>query len=211
MNWRRGLFLASIHLVVAGTLVAWQEAENWHRERGAATSPLLAVVHAAAWQEQNQAVPFDPCNGGTVCYWETPQHLVISRADFPVAIISAWEMPCPTRWSLAGILATQFGRDTLKTEMGTAVGLCALVFVQWLLVGSFPLILPRQWWWEPGAMITISTLITFAMVLIPAVRYEAEFAAFFALLAWLWWFTLLLWTALRSSWRLLSRQKSPAT
>ena len=103
-----------------------------------------------------------------------------------------------------------FGRNAWQTEAGTAVGLCALVFVQWLLVGGFPLILPRRWWWEPGAMITIFTLITFAMVLIPGVREVSEFAAFFALLAWLWWFGLLVWTGLRSGWRLIRRTKPQA-
>lgn len=210
MNWRRGLLLAGIHLVVAGTLVTWQESRLWHQERGAVDSLLVPTVHAAMWQEGEQTVPFDPCNGGYVCFWERPQHLVASEANPLVYAVTAWGIPCPTQWTLEGMLASHFGRSSWKTDVGSAVGFCMLVFIQWLLVGGFPLIHPRRWWWEPGAMITVFTVIAFALVPFSVYLDLVTFPLVFAWLGWLWWFILLVLTALRAGWRMVKPTKPQA-
>jgi hypothetical protein len=145
MNWRRGLLLAGIHLAVAGTLIFWQESQNWqslHGEVGAHETPTIRL---AAWQEE-PGFSIDPCNGGFVCYGPAPQYYVVYFANIPATAISGWDKPCPASWSLASLMNAGFGRYTRKGEAGVVVSLCLLIFLQWFLIVSSPLIRPRQWW-----------------------------------------------------------------
>jgi len=73
-------------------------------------------------------------------------------------------------------------------------------------VGGYPLVRPRRWWLEPGAFITACTLpAALASLLIPPawdLRFPivdgiAMVPAVVAMLAWLWWFGLLIWKAIR--------------
>jgi len=209
MNWRRGLLLAGIHLAVAGSLITWQESREWQYLHSDASPTQNPTLRLAAWQEE-QGVGFDPCNGGFVCYGPRPQYYVVYSANIPVAAISGWNEPCPASWSLAGLMNARFGRYTRKGEASVAVSLCLLIFLQWFLIGSFPLIRPRQWWWEPGAFITLCTLTAFVLVLVPGIREIAPFVMLFALLAWLFWLCLLLWKGLKLGWRLTARRVANA-
>jgi hypothetical protein len=83
-----------------------------------------------------------------------------------------------------------------------------LIPIQWLLIGGFPLIHPRNWWAEPGAFITLWTLLAAVLVLVSDWLYE--FPLLFAAITWFWWFALLLLKPLRFLWRQL-RQHFPMT
>jgi hypothetical protein len=207
MNWRRGLLLAGIHLAMGGTLVVWQEVRDWSRQIGHSSPKTTAPLRLTAWQETEQAVPFDPCNGGYVCYWVTPQFQVVSAADFPVEGITGWFLPCPAPWSVAGILHRGYRNESSRSvALLVAASFCALVPIQWFLIGAFPLTRPRWWWLEPGAIITIWTVVAFVMVLFPGARDLPQFPLIFAELGWLYWVGLLVWKGLRSGWRLIVRK-----
>jgi hypothetical protein len=83
--------------------------------------------------------------------------------------------------------------------------LALLIAILWFLIGGFPLVRPRHWWWEPGAFITLCTLAAFVLVLIPGIRELSPFLMLFAVLAWLFWFGLLVWKALKLAWRLVGK------
>jgi hypothetical protein len=210
MNWRRGLLLAGIHLVVAWILVGWQEAGDWSSRSSNAGPKTTATLRLTAWQEGEQAVPFDPCNGGYVCYWVTPQYQVVSVADFPAVAISGWFLPCPPPWTLAGILRRGSSNVSRSEALLVAASLCALVPLQWFLIGAFPLIRPRRWWLEPGAIITVWTVVAFVMVLIPGTRDIANFPMLVAVLGWIYWLALLVWKGFRTGWRLVMPKPAAA-
>jgi len=200
MNWRRGFLLAGIHLAVAGTLIVWQESRNWSDLRCQTSSPRTATLRLAAWQEEAPAIEFDPCK-----MWESvpPQREIVGLGELPAAVVSGWLDECPASWTLAGRLRAGSGRKTGHTELRVLAGLCGLIALQWSLVGGFPLIHPRRWWWEPGAFITLWTLVAFVIVLIPGIRDFASWIMLFALIGWLYWFVLLIWMSGRACWRLV--------
>jgi len=84
--------------------------------------------------------------------------------------------------------------------VSVAAGLGALIALQWFLIGGFPLIHPRQWWWEPGAFITVVTAAAFVLVVVPGIRETVPFLMLFAALAWLDWFGLVAWRSFRAGW-----------
>ena len=78
-------------------------------------------------------------------------------------------------------------RDSRRNEVESSIGLCGLIALQWILVGGFPLIHPRRWFWEPGALMTICTC--------------TGILALFAAFLWLFWFILLAWRLLQGCYR----------
>jgi hypothetical protein len=164
----------------------------------------------AAWQEE-PGFSIDPCNGGFVCYGPAPQYYVVYFANIPATAISGWDKPCPASWSLASLMNAGFGRYTRKGEAGVVVSLCLLIFLQWFLIGSSPLIRPWQWWWEPGAFITLCAVVAFVLVLIPGLGALSRLPMLFALPAWVFWFCLLVWKGLRLGWRVVARRVARAT
>lgn len=78
-------------------------------------------------------------------------------------------------------------RDSRRKEEESSIGLCGLIALQWILVGGFPLIHPRRWFWEPGALITICTC--------------TGIFALFAPFLWLFWLVLLVWRLLQGGYR----------
>ena len=209
MNWRRGLFLAAIHLVVAGTLLAWNESEYWRylRSENLQDSPVHLV--SAAFQG-DQTFSFRPCDEGVfVDSWYSPQWRISAFANLLVSLITGWHTPCTTPSFLGSIIESRFHRTRISEVLNIVI-LCILVSVEWLLVGGFPLIRPRFWWLEPGAFITMCTLAGIVLAVIPYTASVSVVPASVAELAWLYWFGLLLWTTLRSAWRLVRRRNSPA-
>jgi hypothetical protein len=205
MNWRRGLLLAGIHLVVAGTLLAWQESEVWHLLRSERVQPSAARLELAVFQEEEQIVNFNPCDeGGFIDGEMSPQERVSGMANLPVALITGWHAPCSTPGFVGSFIEKRMHR-TRTSEILILSILIFLVVVEWLLVGGFPLIRPRLWWLEPGAFITIWTLIGSILTVIPYISHLSVIPALVACFAWLWWFSLLVWTGLRSGWRLVKR------
>jgi hypothetical protein len=202
MNWRRGLLLAGIQLVIAGTLIAYQEVDYWRHESGSSVTHSAARIQLADWQESD-TVTFDPCNGGVVDHWLSPPEEVVSFANIPASAITGWVAPCPSRWTLAGILRAAHKSDGVHIEPLVASGMCALVPLQWFLVGGFPFIRPRKWWQEPGAFITLCTCAAFVLLLFARVWEFYAVPALMAAFVWLYWFGLLVWKTLRSCWRRL--------
>lgn len=76
-----------------------------------------------------------------------------------------------------------------------------MIALQWFLVGAFPLSQPRNWWAEPGAFITVCTVIAFGILLIRPINDLARLPARLAMFAWFWWFALLVWKSIRFTWR----------
>jgi hypothetical protein len=200
MNWRRGLLLAGIHLAVAVPLIVWEEVEIEQNSKSLISNSTKTVQVDAP--HEGETVSFRPCSLWTEY---SPQFYIVRFANIPAFVLTGWQEECPPHWTLSGILHADLEHRTVESLRQVDIGFVVLIAMQWFLLGGFPLVRPRRWWWEPGAFITLCTLIAFAIVLIPVIGALAKLPAFFAGLAWLWWLGLLVWKTLRSGWRLVTR------
>ena len=183
MRWQRGLVLAGIHLAVCVPLILWEESRIWDYVRSQENwRPHPAPVVQPG---DGETVGFNPCS--MWYHMSLPQRIIV-LGELPVAAISGWGEPCPSAWSLAGLVGMSWpNRDSRRKEVESSIGLCGLIALQWLLVGGFPLIHPRRWFWEPGALITICSC--------------TGILALFAPFLWLFWLILLLWRLLQGGFR----------
>jgi hypothetical protein len=216
MNWRRGLLLAGIHLVVAGSLLAWDESFYWRSIKSEGLGLSSARMIFTAFQEE-QTVTFNPCADDGVEDGEvSPLAKIDGMANLPVVLLTGWHEPCRSQGvldsmvesSLNSMAGKRFHR-TRSSETLILVILCVLVAVEWLFVGGFPLIRPRRWWLEPGALITILTLALTALTTAP---HEANMAGNLSIISacvWLWWFGLLIWKTLLFGWRRTTAWRAP--
>ena len=154
--------------------------------------------HLRTWQKSLYRSVL-PDNFRTAAKWRGDCVHFICRAS----AITGWVAPCPSRWTLAGILRAAHKSDGVHIEPLVASGMCALVPLQWFLVGGFPFIRPRKWWQEPGAFITLCTCAAFVLLLFARVWEFYAVPALMAAFVWLYWFGLLVWKTLRSCWRRL--------
>jgi len=209
MNWRRGLLLGGIHLVVAGALLTWNESFYWRSIKSEQIGPSQARLQISAFQEEPQNITFNPCADDGVEDGEvSPLEKILGMANLPVALLTGWHEPCrtpsPLDSMLEGFLSSKVGgrfHRTRSSESLILVILCLLIAVEWLFVGGFPLIRPRRWWLEPGVFITILTLVLAALATSP---HEANLSGNLSLISaciWLWWFGLLIWKTLKFGWR----------
>jgi hypothetical protein len=229
MNWRRGLVLAGIHLAVAVPLMLSLEARdseslrrrqeaNAEASREAAArpqAPTPAPTEADSTENDSaQTVRFDPDPCSMTAHYPA-QVTVEASAGYPAVIVTGWRMYCSPSWSLSRRWASE--RLWIPTSADEAAANTArrrvdkwfvvVLVVQWLLIGGFPLTQAKDWWAEPGAVITVCTVIGGAIALIPAIDGAALLPALIALLAWFWWFGLLVWGVLRAGWRLVVRRR----
>jgi len=182
-QWRRGLVLAGIHLVICVPLIVWGESRIWDWVRTQET--WRPHGEPVVQSEDGETVSFSPCG---MWYHMSLQQRIIVMGELPAAAVSRWGEPCPPVWSLAGWLGAGWPTtDSRRNEVLSSIGLCSLIALQWILVGGFPLIHPRSWFWEPGALITICTC--------------TGILASFAPLIWLFWFILLVWKLLQGGYR----------
>jgi len=132
---------------------------------------------------------------------------IVQLANYPALILSGWQMDCPPHWSLSGRLHAEWQQRTIESQRRADQGMMILLAIQWFLVGGFPLRKPLRWWAEPGVIITIGTVASGLLVLIPHGEHDPfpTVPVVFAGLAWLWWFGLLVWKTLRSGWLLARR------
>ena len=226
MNWRRGLLLAGINLAVAIPMILMMEARDQkyaltQEEIMAKTArvdtprppelPTLEPHMASSKQaEEEQAVGFDPC----AMWGHYPvQVVVLQAANMPSVALAGWEEVCPPQWSLAGRL---HGKSSwpptplwMETQREIDAGLCLFIAVQWFLLGGFPLARTQKWWADPGSFITVCAVLAGAITLIPVVGGSASLPALFAMLAWLWWFGLLVWKTLQFGWRITTARRLP--
>jgi len=205
MNWRRGILLAGIHLAVAVPLIVMQEArvEAFLSElhQLPAKDAGEETAERAASLEEGQTVTFSPC--GMWAEYSAPVE-VVQGADMPAVGFSGWSEVCPSHLTLAGILHAGYpwrGLSSITAERKLCWGLGLLIAPQWFLVGAFPLIRPKRWWAEPGAFITVCAVIAFPFALIWPNDHVARLPALLAMLAWFWWFGLLVWKGGRFGWK----------
>lgn len=212
--------LAGIHLAVAVPLILMTEArdaqflrdraesaaEAQREEASKALAPASPAPTKKDAEQESVTFTLDPC---TMRFHDPPQDLVVQSANLPVFVLTEWRVPCPSAWSLSGMLGA--GSTWPQTPLSLAwqkqvdLGLALLVAIQWFFIGGFPLARPKQWWWEPGAFITICTMIAFVLVVIPATSDLSQFPMAFASLAWLFWFCWLVWKGLKLGGRLAAR------
>jgi hypothetical protein len=166
MQWRRGLLLAGIHVVVAAATLVQQDAEVWPFVK--ADMARNALLRQAAWQDEQTVDFLSSCDAGIFDLFPTSQGDITQSANLPVVLLTGWHMPCyPKPSGLTGIVEARLGRNMRRSEIVIDSILCVLVFIEWLLLGGFPVIRPRWWWLEPGALITIWTALCMALTLTP--------------------------------------------
>ena len=227
MNWRRGLLLAGINLAVAVPMILIMEARD---QKSALTqeeimakasvmdapkppdppTPELYETSSEQTTSPEQAVGFDPCE----MWGHYPVQVVVVQAvGMPSVVLAGWEDPCPSHWSLAGRLR---GKRTwpptplwMETQRKIDTGLCLIIAMQWFLMGGFPLVRSQKWWADPGSFITGCAVVAGAVALIPGVDEIARLPASIAMLAFLWWFGLLVWRTLQFGWRMSTARRAP--
>jgi hypothetical protein len=215
MNWRRGLVLAGINLAVAIPMIMNLETKDAQSLRMREQAQREADREAAARPSEptktnvirsgERTVSFHPCLM-TVHY---PVEVVVEQAStYPSLVFTGWRMVCPPKWSLAARLHTDVewvptidSEITLNAARKKLDPIFLIVqFAQWLLVGSFPLVAPRQWWAEPGVLITLCTVIAGGLALLPMIEGMAQLPALIAMITWILWFGLLLWKPVHTAW-----------
>lgn len=214
MNWRRGLVLAGIHLMVAVPTILILDARDAEtvQERSQIQAPQNGDPASKVAPSEGETVTFnvDACS----MISDPPPIERIPPIANPFAVMfSGWRQDCPARWSVAGRLMPNYLwvptprglRDRHRVDLAFA----GFIPPQWFLVGSFTLVRVRRWWTEPGAFITLCTVIAFVLVLIPALSEVALVPALFAGCAWFLWFGILIFKPFHSIWRWLRRHSVP--
>ena len=131
MNWRRGISLAAIHLVIAGALMSWEEFRFYRQERGVPNG-ISASLRTVAWQEGPEMPIFDPCKDGVVDYFTTPAEIIVQQANLPAMFFVGWRVPLSspldTRGGVARGIAFEassrgrcFGRVPQRTRRDSVV------------------------------------------------------------------------------------------
>jgi hypothetical protein len=213
MKWRRGLLLAGINLTVAVPMILMMEARA---QKEALTQEEIMAEGAprppefpwpkpapASPKQAEETVTFNLC---AMWVHYPAQVVVVQGADMPALALVGWEDDCPAHWSLAGRLR---GKMTwpptplwMETQRKIDAGLCLFIAMQWFLIGAFPLGRRQKWWGDPGSFITVCAVLAGAIAVIPVVDGLARGPALIAMLAWFWWFGLLVWRSLQLGWRL---------
>lgn len=226
MYWKRGVFLAGLNLAAATSMIALLESRDtrYVMEMESNNGPLLAhgtVLMRVGLDrstpppllvaKEEQTVTFPPC-GGWVHY--PVQVEVVRFGNMPASALAGWRMDCRPRWTLSGRILGEVERPPTKSGLSLQrrvdMGLCILIAIQWMLVGGLPLTRRQRFWSEPGAFITICTLVASALAIVHAVEGSARLPALFAALAWFWWFVLLIWKGIWFAWRSLIKLRHTA-
>jgi len=163
--------------------------------------------------EAEQPVSFrmDPCS-----MWinYAPQVVFVSGVEIPAFFLAGWGDECPSAWTLAGRLRGAMSwpptASSMAAQLRIDVGFAVLIALQWFLLGAFPLVRTprwRRWWGEPGAFITVCAVIGGLLMLIYPDTGAARLFGMLAMLAWFWWFGLLIWRFLSLAWRLAVRKQ----
>jgi hypothetical protein len=202
MNWRRGLVLAGIHLLVSTASFVRDEANLWQWIRSADLPHGVAHVRMVAFQEE--LVFGNSCDEGVYDIGPSSLGNVVATANLPIALATGWHTPClpvvQRSWITIRMEAV-FGRNSPRAEIAAATSLCVCVFTLWTFVGGFPLIQPRGWWLEPSAMITLCTMLGAAFAVVPHLIEISRIAVPVIAILWFWWFGLLIWKLAHRAWR----------
>jgi hypothetical protein len=140
---------------------------------------------------------------------------IIEMTNLPASFVDGWRMECPPRWTLSGmILGAGWQRPSVTSiarQRRCDFGLCVLIAIQWLLIGSFPLTRPGHWFREPGAMITACMVLVAPLAIVPRLDVLSGLPAVVAAFAWLYRFGLLIRTILSAGWRLALRKPADSS
>jgi hypothetical protein len=121
-------------------------------------------------------------------------------------------MDCPPRWSISGIVmgtAWQHPNPAKFAKQRIVDGiLLALIAIQWLIIGGFPLRPGESLRRDPVALITVCTLCAGAISLIPEIGLLSGLLMMIAAAAWFWWLGLLLRTLFHSARLKLSARRA---
>jgi hypothetical protein len=144
----------------------------------------------------------------------SPREEIILIANLLSTFISEWRDPCPRRRSISGMLisavwAPPTPASFAKQQIVDAIFLL-FVALQWLLTGGFPLRPHLGLRRDPAFFITAFTVAAAALSLIPQISSFTTIPSFFALVAWLWWLSLLAWKLLRSGWNWIAGRRRVA-
>ncbi len=198
MNWHRGLLLAGINVAIAMPGVVRESMQFWQNTAGSVARASPSRVEYVMFQE-GVPISLDPCN------WSDLGHSRLIEvggfANLPTALLTGWHDPCLTQTRLGRLSARVVGGRNHSAEVLDCLCLAILISTQWLLVGGLPIIQPKRWWLEPGALITASAAIAAALAIIPITQSLARIPALFAGLAWLWYLALLLWVPVHLAWQ----------
>ncbi len=205
MNRRRGLLLAGMHLALAVAFIGWDVNREWH----AGNPPPASRLVLASWQETESSFPFDPCHGhGYVDYFVTPERRSVQWDNLPVWALTGWSIPCPAQWTIAGMLQADTTHYSFGKYLLISVIFCVLIPMQWFLIGAFPLVRRERWFLEPGAVITVCTFISIALILLTrmlqipnAVEVGSTLLMAFQTLMWLSLCALVIWSSLHGLFR----------
>lgn len=191
MHWQRGVAFASIHLILAASVLMWGLSHYWPYLRSVRNQSTPAFQKMASSPNEEH---FNPCDEGGG--WDGPipaAYQLFSFANLPVVIASGGEhVPC-TFGSSPLVAATEkrFGR-TRKSESIILIVQCAAIACLWFLVGGFPLYFFSKWWLEPGALITILVPLVAVIVFLPGANQIYGTAAVLTFLAWGDWLVLMI-------------------
>ncbi len=215
MQWRRALTFAAIHLAVAFAIVASLEATDAAMVREH-VSHIASRTHRPPESSatilrvaQDTAPDFSLCG---LIDQTSPAERVLTIANPPAVFLTAWRMPCPPRWSAAGmLLGTGWDRLTPATlpRLRAVDGiLLILIAAQWLLVGGFPLRPQQNLRRDPAAIITFCTVLSGALSFLPQFDWLSGVPMLVAAVAWLFWLAPLSWKILRFIGSQISRARS---
>ena len=201
---------ALIHITIAIPVILHLEDANWRYLRSALR--VASPVRAVAFREE---VEWDPV---TVCSWLSLEDRILRGVDLPAWIVSGWRSSAPLPCTLARIAAAFHGGYryvySRSGEMAVSWGFVGLIFLQWLIVGSFPVLRVKRWFREPSVVITVCALVG---VLALAWQYTdapqkdipdlaasiVMLVAWTAWLVWFMWLGLVLIKAAKAKWRRL--------
>jgi len=207
MQWHRGIGFAFVHLSVALPMVAGIEANEANglrlmhaQESPSGRSKPLAV---SAGEASNGAPDFSPC--GMIDTFSPSENILIF-ANPGAFLVTDWRSPCARRWSVSGMLISDGWPKAswalfAKGQRVDAIFI-ALMAIQWLLIGVFPLRPHCGLWGDPATHITICTVAAGALSFIPNIESFCNFPMLYAAAAWVWWLYLLGSTLLSRTWRL---------
>jgi hypothetical protein len=208
-RWRRGILFAGVHFAVATTLTISNESTG-PKLLGREVSKAPASLKMVVLQEGGE-IRFDPCGPGVIIdYFTTPEERTIEAANLPLFAVSGWSQPCPPRWSLAGRIHARWKSDIEYADKVVLVAFISLIPTLWFLVGAFPIAKPRRRAAEPGAFITLCTLVAAPLAFLGRFAHTGRLFETLDLLPqlvmvcadvmWLFWFGLLLWRIVSALW-----------
>jgi hypothetical protein len=186
MNWKRGLVVAAINLALAVPIIVIDESRdsNYQRSVQQPSKQFRPVLL------QDDTVGFDL---KTLNFYLPPPVRIVQMTNLPASILSGWHNPAHSRFTVAGAAEAIFGGVNRRSAVFTATGFLVLLFAQWLILASRPIVHPSRRWLEPTIFIT-----TCAFLALGALALEGLYAVPM-MAVMVTWFVLLVLGVVRSA------------